>query len=263
MTDIEFIRDLTERAGTLALAAARSMTLEYKADQSLVTNLDRAVEEMVRREVSERFPGDVFYGEEFGGDPFAAERLWIIDPIDGTTNYVFGLPVWGVSVGLSVAGEPALGAFHMPRLQETYWFEAGRGSYLNGQRLAARDRGPLQQEDTIGIGSEAIFVLDFERFICRQRNFGSLAAHWCCAGSGALRANVSIRDRLHDLGAAYGVAVEAGCAVEYLEGGAVPFSTFLSAPLNLRPLLVGPPETLPRLREVLRERDNESENLTE
>ena len=261
MTDIEFVRDLAEQAGTLDLAATRTMQCEHKADQSLVTNIDRAVEELIRREVEARFPGDGFYGEESGGDVTSAERLWIADPIDGTTNMVFGLPVWGVSIGLAVGCVPTLGAFHMPLVRETYWFEAGGGAYRNGQRLRVEDTGPLQQEDTVGVGSEAILVLDVGRFICRQRNFGSLAAHWCYAGSGALRANVSVLDRLHDLGAAYGVAAEAGCAVEYLEGGAVPFSTFLEKPLNLRPLLVGPPETLDRLREVLQEKPSGIEIL--
>lgn len=261
MTDLEFVRDLVERAGTLALAASRDVRRELKPDQSLVTNIDRAIEEMVRREVAARFPGDGFYGEESGGDPLAAERLWIVDPIDGTTNLVFNLPVWGVSVGLAVEGKPALGAFHLPRCGETYWFQAGEGAFLNGRRLQVADTGPLQQEDAVGVGSEAIFLLDFDRFPCRQRNFGSLAAHWCWAGSGHLRANVSVRDRLHDLGAAYGVAVEAGCAVEYLDGGEVPFSRFLTHPLNLRPLVVAPPETVERIRQVLRERPSGIEGL--
>jgi len=252
VTDVEFVRDLAERAGTLALAATRSMTREVKADQSLVTNIDRAVEEMVRRELAERFPGDAIYGEELGGDPLAGERLWIIDPVDGTTNLVFGLPIWGVSVGLAVGGEPAVGAFCMPCVQETYWFERGGGSYRNGTRLRAADTGPLLQEDTVGIGSEAILMLELEGFTSRQRNFGSLAAHFCFAGSGAFRANVSVMDKLHDLGAAYGVAVEAGCAVENLEGEPVPLAAFLTTPVNLRPLLVGPPETIDRVRSVVR-----------
>jgi len=255
MTDLEFVIDLTRQAGTLALAGTRTLSCEFKPDQSLVTNLDRGVEAMVRREVSARFPGDAFYGEESGGDPFADERLWIVDPIDGTTNMVFGLPVWGVSVGLAVRGEPALGAFHVPVTGDTYWFEAGAGSYRNGQRLQVQDSGPLRQEDTVGIGSEAIFILDLERFTSRQRNFGSLAAHWCYAAAGQLRANVSVQDKLHDLGAAYGIAAEAGCAIEYLNGDPVPFSTFLITPLNLTPLMVGPPDTLRRLREVIQARE--------
>lgn len=252
MTDTEFVRKLAEQAGTLALAACRTLNLERKADQSLVTNVDRAVEELVRREIAERFPKDAFYGEESGGDPLSAERVWIVDPIDGTTNMVFGLPIWGVSIGLVIAGKPALGAFHLPRVQETYWFTAGEGAFRNDEPLRAEDRGPLLQEDTIGVGSEAIIQADLSRFPCRQRNFGSLCAHWAYAASGAFRANVSTLDRLHDLGAVYGLAVEAGCAVEYLAGGEVPFETFLRDPVNRRPLVVGPRETIDRVREAIR-----------
>lgn len=266
MTDLEFICDLSRRAGVLALAAIGApadLGVAIKSDKSIVTNIDRAIEEMVRKEVLERFPSDSFYGEETGGDPLGVDRLWVVDPIDGTTNMVFGLPIWGVSIGLAVRGEPALGAFYMPRVEETYSFEAGAGSYRNGQRLRVEDTGPLVQEDTIGIGSEAIFIVDFDRFVCRQRNMGSLAAHWCYAASGALRANISVRDRLHDLGAAYGIAKEAGCTAEYLDGGEVPFSQFLHQPLNLRPLAVGHPATIDRLREVLRERPSGIEALSE
>ena len=259
MTDVEFVRNLAERAGTLALGSLRSLEHEFKPDASLVTNIDRAVEELIRKEIAERFPGDAFYGEETGGDPHGAERLWVVDPIDGTTNMCTGLPVWGVSIGLAVKGEPVFGAFHLPRLAETYWFEAGGGAYLNTDRLQVRAGGPLQQEDHIGIGSEAFFVVDLDRFVCRQRNFGSLAAHFCYVASGALRANVSVRDQLHDLGAAFGVAREAGCSVEYLDDGPVTFGTFLHTPLNLRPLLVGEPDTLTRLREVLQERSSGGE----
>jgi myo-inositol-1(or 4)-monophosphatase len=251
MTDLEFARSLAEKAGTLALAASRSLSLERKADQSLVTNVDRAIEELVRREVGERFPDDAFYGEESGGDPFASERIWIVDPIDGTTNMVFGLPIWGVSIGLVVAGKPALGAFYLPRLQESFWFEAGGGAYWNGELLRAEDTGPLLQEDTVGIGSEAIFLMDLSNFVGRQRNLGSLAAHWSYTAGGMLRANISIQDRLHDLGAVYGIAAEAGCAMEYLEGGAVPFDTFLRQPTNDKLLVLGPPATIDRIREAI------------
>lgn len=256
MTDVEFVRNLAERAGTLALASLRSLEHEFKPDASLVTNIDRAVEERIRREIAERFPGDAFYGEEFGGDPRGADRLWVVDPIDGTTNMFTGLPIWGVSIGLVVGGNPAFGAFHLPRVSETYWFEAGGGAYLNSERLLVSPGGPLHQEDPIGIGSEAFFVVDLDRFVCRQRNFGSLAAHFCYVASGALRANVSVCEKLHDLGAAFGVAKEAGCSIEYLDDGPVPFDTFLDTPLNLRPLLVGEPSTLALLREVLHERSN-------
>jgi myo-inositol-1(or 4)-monophosphatase len=255
LTDIEFLCGLTRRAGTLALAATRSMEREFKADQSIVTNIDRAVEAMLRGELAERFPADAFYGEESGGDPKAAERVWVADPIDGTTNLAYGLPCWGVSIGLVSGGEPAMGTFYLPREGDLYWFERGAGAYCNERRLHHLDRGPLHQEDPIGIGSEAILVTDLTGFNCRQRNTGSLSAHWCYVASGALRANVSVRERLHDLAAVWGILTEAGCRVEFLEGGQATLAGFLENTLNLRPLVAGPPETIERVREVVRLRD--------
>jgi myo-inositol-1(or 4)-monophosphatase len=264
MTDLEFVVDLAERAGTLAAAAASTASREFKADQSLVTDVDRGIEAMVREEIGARFPGDGFYGEEGGGAPLAHDRLWVVDPIDGTTNMVFGLPVWGVSIGLCEGGEPRLGAFHLPRLGESFWFERGGGAFLNGRRLPLTQQDhPLHQEDPVAIGSEAIFVLDFDRFRCRQRNLGSLAAHYCYTAAGFFRASVSVRDRLHDLGAGYGVALEAGCTIEFLDGGPAPFASFLENPLNLRPLVVAPPAVLGQIRGVLRERPSGIDSLWE
>jgi fructose-1,6-bisphosphatase/inositol monophosphatase family enzyme len=258
---VRLLQSLCRRAGALAVAARGDLAPERKPDRSLVTLVDRAVEELFRREISAGFPGDGFYGEETGGEPLAHSRLWIVDPIDGTTNMVTGLPIWGVSAALIVDGEPAAGVFHMPCVDETFWFERGGGAYLNGVRLKSVDTGPLDQEDPVCIGSEAVLALDLSGFFCRQRNFGSLVSHYCWAASGAVRASVSVRDRLHDLAAGYGIAREAGCAVEFLEGDPAPFRHFLENPLNLRPLLVGHPQTLERLRQVLRERPSGLETL--
>ncbi len=113
------------------------------------------------------------------------------------------------------------------------------------------------------MGREAFLIVVFGPFRCRQRNFGSLAAHWCYTGAGQLRANISVQEKLHDLGAAWGIVEEAGCVIEYLDGGAVPFSGFLENPVNYRPMAVGHPRTLDRIREVLRERPSGIDCLSE
>ena len=251
MTELEFVRELVVRAGDVALSHTREMQTELKADSSYVTNIDRGVEDLVRAEIELRYPKDAIYGEERGGDPRAAERVWIIDPIDGTTNLVFGLPVWGVSVGLVEAGQPKAGAFHMPRLDETYWFEAGAGAYFNGAPVSVTGVSALHVQDVIGIGSEAVVSLDLSRFECRQRGFGSTCAHYAYTARGAFRAHVSRLDRLHDLGAVFGLALEAGCVVEWLSGGEAPLQHWLDHRLNEEAVLVGPPATLPELRERL------------
>lgn len=252
MSEREFVEDLARQAGTLAIAALGTLRRELKPDQSIVTNIDTAVEAFVRRAIAESYPEDAFYGEESGGDPLAGRRVWVVDPIDGTTNLACGLPSWGVSIGLVEDGEPKAGAFYLPKMQDCFSFARGEGATLNGVRLKAEDRGPLQMEDPVGIGSEILLRTDLSGFSGRQRNTGSLTAHWCYVASGALRANVSVLEKLHDLAAAWGMVTEAGCVVEYFSGGEARLQTFLEQTTNRRPLLVGPPETLDRIRAVVR-----------
>ncbi len=247
-TELEALSDLVRQAGTLAVAARRTLVREMKPDQSLVTNVDRAVEEFLRRGIGDLFPGDGFYGEEGGGDPLGVERMWITDPIDGTTNFVFGLPVWGVSLGLSIAGIPTMGAFYLPVVGEFFSYSRGRGAWCNGRALRVDDLGPVRHEDAVTISGEVLPLLDLSRLVGRHRNFGSLTAHWCWTASGATRLNVSVRDRLHDIGAAFGLALESGCVAEYLEGGEVRFDTFLREPLNLKPILLGSPSAVHHAR---------------
>lgn len=239
MTDIDFLIDLVRRAGVIAVAALPSMESETKADESLVTSIDRGLERMLRTEIAARFPDDAFYGEEEGGDPLAADRLWIADPIDGTANMAAGLPSWGVSLGMTRRGQPELGAFYMPITDEMFWFQAGQGAYRNETRLQIAEGEPLRRQDLVIIGSEAVIALDLGDFPSRQRNLGSLAAHWGYTASGVVRASVSVLDKLHDLGAVFGVAKEAGCSIEYLDGEPVDYASFLTELTNYNPILVG------------------------
>ena len=248
--DLDFLRDLVTRAGTLAVAGARDLRREFKADQSLVTNVDRGIERFLREELAQRFPGDAFYGEESGGERHAP-RLWVVDPIDGTTNMVWGLPMWGVSVGLLVEGVPELGAVSLPKVGELFSFRRGGGAYRNGRRLRIVDTGELHREDTVAVSSEAVLLADFSRFHCRVRNFGSAVAHYCYTASGAFRATVSLRERLHDLGAVYGLVKEAGGAIEWLAGGEAPLSFWLENPQHEEMVCLGPKRSLDRVREII------------
>jgi myo-inositol-1(or 4)-monophosphatase len=101
---------LIREAGALALSFYRqrnALTRHVKGHQDLVTIADRSVEALIRRRLSEAFPEDGFLGEESGGTPTAS--FWSVDPIDGTGNFLRGIPVWGVSIGYVENGEPALG----------------------------------------------------------------------------------------------------------------------------------------------------------
>jgi myo-inositol-1(or 4)-monophosphatase len=134
----EFAEDLIREAGALALSFYRQrdrLKRERKGHQDLVTIADQAVEALIRRRLSEAFPKDGFLGEESGGTPTAS--FWSVDPIDGTGNFLRGIPVWGVSIGYVENGEPCLGLIYFPVEDRLYKGIRGGGATRDGHPIAA------------------------------------------------------------------------------------------------------------------------------
>lgn len=126
-------------AGQLACGYfAQWSTLEKqeKGVQDLVSEADRAVEALLIRRFGEQFPGDGFLGEETGARP-AGDGLWVIDPIDGTANFLHGLPYWAVSVAYVRDGRLELGITYAPLLDELYAARRGGGATCNGLSIRA------------------------------------------------------------------------------------------------------------------------------
>lgn len=120
-------------------------SIEEKQKNDFVTVADRESEERIARSIRARFPGDVFLGEEGGrrggaaGSPEA--RTWIVDPLDGTANFIAGFPFWCVSVAAREDGRLVAGVIWDPLRGELYSAERGRGAWRNGVRLAVSGRG--------------------------------------------------------------------------------------------------------------------------
>ncbi len=121
-------------AVTVPRFRAAGLVVETKPDRSPVTEADRAAEQAMRALLARERPGDGVLGEEFGADP-AGERRWILDPIDGTINYLRGIPVWGTLIALEQAGEVVAGVVSAPLLGRRWW--AARGDRRLRQRGAA------------------------------------------------------------------------------------------------------------------------------
>ena len=108
-----------------------------KAEDSPVTRADLEANEVITRLLGEAFPEDAILSEETVDAPSRreAERLWVIDPLDGTKEFIAGVPEFSVSVALAIGGEPAVGVVLQPITREAFWGARGRGAYLNDQRL--------------------------------------------------------------------------------------------------------------------------------
>ncbi|QAY73676.1 histidinol phosphatase [Agromyces protaetiae] len=128
--DLALALALADRADAISLARFRAVDLEVstKPDRTPVTEADLAVERALRDGLAEARPGDSVLGEEFGveGD---SDRQWIIDPIDGTSNFLRGVPVWGTLIALAVDGEPVVGVASSPALGRRWWASRGEGAW--------------------------------------------------------------------------------------------------------------------------------------
>jgi myo-inositol-1(or 4)-monophosphatase len=112
-----------------------------KAPGDYVSEVDLESEATIRECLAKEAPGVTFFGEEGGGERDAGGLGWVVDPLDGTANFLHGFPVVGVSVALVEAGRPVAGVVHAPLLGETYTGAAGEGAWRDGRRLAVADRG--------------------------------------------------------------------------------------------------------------------------
>ena len=128
-----FLETLVRDAGALALRMRQDLgPLTAKHPLDFCTEADHAVEQLIRDRITSRF-GDSMIGEEAGGIPSA--RVWVVDPIDGTMNYIYGSPRWCVSIGYVESGVLELGAIYTPREDVLFLAQRGAGAFANGERL--------------------------------------------------------------------------------------------------------------------------------
>ena len=136
--ETEVARSAARKAADLAMGyQAAGLRPQIKPDDSPVTIADRECERLIAQALEEAFPEDGLLGEEGASKESRNGRRWIIDPIDGTRDFIRGLPLWCVMIALEEHGEIKAGAVHLPMFGHTYWASRGDGAYRNGVRLKA------------------------------------------------------------------------------------------------------------------------------
>lgn len=141
---LAFAKIITCQAGKAAkeyFDNRADLTIEFKGKQDFVSHADRAVETIIRDGLAQSWPDDGVFGEEHGGTQ--ADPCWIIDPIDGTANFLRGLPYWCVTIAFVMGGQTVLGVTYDPVHDELYWAQKGAGAWRNNQRIDVSARATL------------------------------------------------------------------------------------------------------------------------
>src|SRR4051794_7376006 len=231
-------RELADIAAELACAAGEvlrhrpeDLGIESKSTPTdAVTVMDRAAEKVVLDGLRERRPGDRVVAEESGdsspGSSSASGVVWYVDPLDGTVNYLYGLPPYAVSIAAFVGGEPAAGAVYDVSRDELFVGIAGGGATCNGAELKCRSQSdPALALVATGFGYDAAFraaQADVVRMLLPQvrdiRRAGSAALDLCSVAAGRVDAYYEAGMHMWDWAAGALIAREAGARVDGLAG---------------------------------------------
>jgi len=195
---------------------------------NLVTNIDKGSEAMIKDFIARNFPGHGILAEESGASLQLSEYKWIIDPLDGTTNYTHSYPVYCVSVGLERKDEVVAGVVYDPNFDELFSAERGSGSYLNGKRLRVTATNYLEQS-LLATGfpydvrnNPFNCIQHFNEFLLAaqgMRRLGSAALDICYIAAGRLDGFWEVNLHPWDTAAAVLITTEAGGRVTDFEGG--------------------------------------------
>ncbi len=233
--DLFVARAAGERASAILLAGwGAAGTVQHKGGNpaDLVTEFDRRSEEAIIATIREASPDDAILGEEGGGRPGTSGRRWLVDPIDGTTNFAHGLPMFAASIALEVQGELVAGVLAAPALGWTFWAARGMGAWLESDRgvrrlavsgTAALAGALLATGFPTTTSARAHNFAAFEAVYRRSqgvRRIGAAALDLAFVAAGWIDAYWEAPLHPWDLGAGVVLVREAGGRVTDLSGGA-------------------------------------------
>jgi myo-inositol-1(or 4)-monophosphatase len=221
------------RAGEVQMQHfGREFRVDKKGVIDLVTEIDIEIERGFRAMIAERFPDHAVLGEEFGAGESGGDRVpricWVFDPIDGTTNYAHGLPIFCSSLALEIDGEPVVAAIYDPTRAELFTAERGQGAWLNGAPLRVSRAASLIDSLLVtgfhyDVQKDPGEVIElFAAFISRARavrRLGSAALDLCYVAAGRFDGFWERRLQPWDVAAGALIVAEAGGQVTAMSGG--------------------------------------------
>lgn len=198
---------------------------QHKSDGSLVTEADTAAQNALSVALAKINQCPVL-GEEMSAaqqstlwSAFSESGLWVLDPVDGTSNFANGLPYFAISVAFYQQQRPVLGVIYAPEVNELFWAERGHGAFLNGESLPIKERPPASLKQAMAgvdlkrLSPTLASALAAHPPYVSQRNFGSSALDWCYVAAGRLDIYLHGGQKLWDYAAGALILEEAGGAL--------------------------------------------------
>lgn len=234
--DLRLAHVLADTVDSLTMARFRSQELqvETKPDLTPVTDADRDAEQLIRAQLARVRNRDSVLGEEFGTTG-SGPRQWVVDPIDGTKNFVRGVPVWATLIALIDDGVPVVGLVSAPALQRRWWAGAGTGAWA-GRSLAKAERLSVSSVDRLEDASLSYSSLSGWRQRGRREDFLELTDRvwrtraygdfwsYCLVAEGTVDLAAEPELNLYDMAALVPIVEEAGGRFTGLDGAPGPFS---------------------------------------
>jgi len=221
MERLDFTIKIAKKVGNILLSEwGNPASVSQKSSfQDLLTDMDKKSQSIIVEAIKKAFPEDGILSEE--GINEKKEKMWIIDPIDGTVNYAFGLPSFSVSISYVVENEPTVGVIHLPVIGETYYAVKDMGSYKDGEKIKVSNRSNLKQ--TVGLmgffrGFTGKFISEMEDKVIRIRMLGSIAVGAAYIAAGKADFYIAKRANPWDVAAAVLILKEAGGKVTDIDG---------------------------------------------
>lgn len=237
--DLELALALADAADAISIDRFRALDLlvTSKPDRTPVTDADRAVEQAIRDRLAADRPDDGILGEEFGsaeGSTGTSHRQWIIDPIDGTANFLRGVPIWGTLIALAVDAVPVLGVVSAPALGQRWWGARGLGAFTSQRGAAARRlrvSGVSELSDAVlsynslpgwDDAGRLEPIIDLTRSVWRARAIGDMWSYMLVA-DGAIDIAGEFDLQPYDMAALQPIIEEAGGRFSSVDGDSGPW----------------------------------------
>lgn len=244
---LAFAENLAVDTGRLLLEffTPNGTSSSLKEDYSIVTEADLSADNLITQTIQNSYPSDSLISEESQTTiSESGGAVWVVDPLDGTTNFSLGLPIWGVSIARLFNGWPSVGAIYFPMLDELFTAQSGSGAFLNGERISTQPPIPGQPNSFFSCCTRTHRHYDISiRY--KTRILGSACYSFCAVARGMAVISFEATPKIWDIAASWLMVEEAGGKIETIDDS-LPFP--LAANFDYRqtsfPVLSGATEEL-------------------